>query len=65
MIDLDEETPDRAFGRVLSLARSERLTAYDAAYLELAMLLGVSLATKDMALGDAAARLGVSVLGMN
>jgi predicted nucleic acid-binding protein len=65
LIDPDDETPARAFGRVLDLARRERLTAYDAAYLELAMRLGVPLATKDTALGTAAARLGVSVLGTN
>ena len=38
------------------------LTAYDAAYLELAMRLGVPLASKDADLCDAAERLGVSVL---
>jgi predicted nucleic acid-binding protein len=59
----DDEPPALAFGRVLDLARSERLTAYDAAYLELAMRLGVPLATKDEALGGAATRLGVVVLG--
>jgi len=63
MIDLDEETPLRAFGRVLDLARSERLTAYDAAYLELAMRLGVPVATKDPALAAAATRLGVPAIG--
>jgi len=63
MIDLDPETPGRAFGRVLDLARGQRLTAYDAAYLELAMRLGIPLATKDRALSDAASRLGVAVLG--
>ena len=62
MIDVDQETPQRVFGRVLDLARNERLTAYDAAYLELAMRLGVPLATKDSALRDAAVRLGVSVI---
>jgi predicted nucleic acid-binding protein len=65
MIDLDEETPARAFDRVLNLARSENLTAYDAAYLELAMRLGAPLATKDLALASAAVRLGVSVLGVD
>lgn len=59
----DAEMPVRAFDRVLALARSERLTGYDAAYLELAMRLGVPLATKDKALGRAAERLGVAVLG--
>jgi predicted nucleic acid-binding protein len=63
MIDVDPETPARAFGRVLDLARGQRLTAYDAAYLELAMRLGIPLATKDRALSDAATRLGVAVLG--
>jgi len=61
-IVVDEETPSRALGRVLDLARQERLTAYDAAYLELAMRLGVPLASKDGDLCDAAERLGVSVL---
>jgi predicted nucleic acid-binding protein len=61
-IVVDEETLARAFTRVLDLAREERLTAYDAAYLELAMRLGLPLASKDGDLCDAAERLGVSVL---
>jgi predicted nucleic acid-binding protein len=32
---VDDETPSRALDRVLDLARPERLTAYDAAYVEL------------------------------
>jgi predicted nucleic acid-binding protein len=59
---IDEETPSRALGQVLDLARAEHLTAYDAAYLELAMRLGIPLASKDADLCDAAERLGVSVL---
>jgi predicted nucleic acid-binding protein len=47
---------------VLDLARAERLTAYDAAYLELAMRLGIPLASKDADLCDAAEHLGVTVL---
>ena len=61
-IVVDGDTAARAFTRVLDLAREERLTAYDAAYLELAMRLGLPLASKDGALCDAAERLGVSVL---
>jgi predicted nucleic acid-binding protein len=61
-IVVDGETSVRAFTRVLDLARQERLTAYDAAYLELAMRLGLPLASKDVDLCDAAERLGVSVL---
>ena len=60
---VDEGTTTRAFGRVLDLAREAGLTAYDAAYLELSMRLGVPLATKDGPLGDAARRLGVTVVG--
>jgi len=62
VIVVDEETSSRAFTRVLDLARGERLTAYDAAYLELAMRLGVPLASKDRRLCNAAERLGVAVL---
>lgn len=61
-IHVDEETSSRAFSRILDLAREERLTAYDAAYLELAMRLGVPLASKDRGLCEAAARVGVSVI---
>ena len=61
-IVVDEETPARAITRLLDLAREERLTAYDASYLELAMRLGLPLASKDADLCDAAERLGVSVL---
>jgi len=60
---VDDETAARAFAQVLDLARSHRLTAYDAAYLELSMRLGVPLATKDAALREAARRLGVMVVG--
>jgi predicted nucleic acid-binding protein len=45
------------------LARRERLTVYDAAYLELALRLGVPLASKDSKLREAAARLGLALLG--
>jgi predicted nucleic acid-binding protein len=61
-IDVDEETWTRAFTRILDLAREQRLTAYDAAYLELAMRLGVPLASKDRDLCDAADRVGVSAI---
>ncbi|GEO40752.1 putative nucleic acid-binding protein [Skermanella aerolata] len=63
-ITVDEETPFRAFTEILGLVRAECLTSYDAAYLELAMRLGIPLATKDNALRKAAAKLGVEVLGV-
>jgi predicted nucleic acid-binding protein len=44
------------------LARAERLTVYDAAYLELAARRGFPLLTLDDGLAQAALRLGVVVL---
>jgi predicted nucleic acid-binding protein len=61
-IIVDEETPSRAFTRILDLAREQRLTGYDASYLELAMRLGVPLASKDRDLCDAAERVGVTAV---
>jgi predicted nucleic acid-binding protein len=58
----DDETPARAWREVLALARSEHLTTYDAAYLELAMRRGLPLATKDAELAAAAGRVGVELL---
>lgn len=62
VVSVDEETSSLALTRILDLAREQRLTAYDAAYLELAMRLGVPLASKDGPLCDAAERVGVTVL---
>ena len=47
---------------VLRLARTHRLSAYDAAYLELAQREGLTLATLDAALRKAAADEGVALL---
>jgi predicted nucleic acid-binding protein len=62
-VAIDPEGSERAFRELLDLARSERLTVYDAAYLELALRLGLPLASKDHKLRRAAARLGLAVLG--
>lgn len=48
---------------VLSHARKHKLTGYDAAYLELARRLGLSLATLDPALIEAARADGVPLIG--
>jgi predicted nucleic acid-binding protein len=63
-IAIDAEGSERAFRDLLDLARSERLTVYDATYLELALRLGVPLASKDLKLRKAAARLGLALLGV-
>lgn len=61
-IETDAETHLRATRDTLALARAERLTAHDAAYLELAMRRGLPLASRDQDLRAAAKRLGVGVL---
>jgi predicted nucleic acid-binding protein len=63
-IAIDAEGSERGFRDLLDLARSERLTVYDATYLELALRLGVPLASKDIKLRKAAARLGLALLGV-
>jgi predicted nucleic acid-binding protein len=60
-IVVDGETSTRAWGDTLSLARAHNLSAYDAAYLELAMRRGLPLATLDDKLKAAAAAVGVSL----
>jgi predicted nucleic acid-binding protein len=56
-----DRSPDEA--GLLALARQHRLTAYDAAYLELARREGLPLASLDKALRKAAAASGVALLG--
>lgn len=58
----DEETAQKAGSATAALARQYGLTIYDAAYLELAMRRGASLATTDHALAKAAKAAGVAVL---
>jgi predicted nucleic acid-binding protein len=58
-IEVDGTGFGRAFQEVLGLARQEGLTAYDAAYLELAMREALPLATLDEPLRNAAVRVGV------
>ena len=61
-IAIDDQTDLHAWDATLALSRSEGLTLYDAAYLELAVRLGLPLATGDNELIAAAQRLGVAVL---
>ena len=60
-ISIADATTASAFGRVLSLAREQRLTVYDASYLELAMRQDLPLATEDRDLRRSAARVGVAL----
>jgi predicted nucleic acid-binding protein len=61
-VSTDGETARRCQFETLSLARQYNLTIYDAAYLELAMRRGATLATVDKDLVRAAGAAGVKLL---
>jgi predicted nucleic acid-binding protein len=61
-IIIDDETASQVWSATAQLAERHELTAYDAAYLELALRLGLPLATSDTALITAAQAAGVSLL---
>ncbi|HOC43795.1 MAG TPA: type II toxin-antitoxin system VapC family toxin [Thermoanaerobaculales bacterium] len=58
-IVVDDRSHERALSQVLAVARQLDISAYDASYLELAMRLGATLATRDALLQAAAAAAGV------
>jgi len=60
-IHVDPLTAHQAFNRTLALARIYKLTSYDAAYLELAIREGLSIATLDKDLRKAAKKAGVNI----
>lgn len=64
-IAVDEETKAHAFTDTMQLARTHDLSAYDAAYLELAMRRGLPLATLDDKLKAAAQAVGVTLYGVD
>ena len=61
-IRIDDQTDRHAWHATRNLARSENLTLYDAAYLELAIRLQLPLASCDTALLMAAERRNVAIL---
>ncbi len=61
-VNVDTEAKERCLGPILSLGREFALSAYDAAYLELAARRGLALATCDEGLKSAAAQMGVPLL---
>ena len=60
-LNVDGRTSDKALHEILQLGREHGLSAYDAAYLELAMREGVPIATQDKALLRAADAAGVVI----
>jgi predicted nucleic acid-binding protein len=63
-IATDPDTDAYAWTAILQLASRFELTLYDAAYLELAQRRRLPLATLDRELRDAAAALGITLLGV-
>lgn len=61
-IDVDLASPERVLETVLPLASEHGLSAYDAMYLELALRLGLPLATLDRKLTTACDAAGVQTL---
>ena len=59
---IDAEASNRAWQDSISLARAYKLTAYDAAYLELAIRHSAPLATLDIDLRDAAKSTGTALI---
>lgn len=60
-VHVDEIEPPSLMPSLVRIARTHRLSAYDAAYLELALRTGSSMATRDAALRAAAENAGVTV----
>lgn len=58
-IEIEQTQPRSSMAGLLALGRANQLSSYDAAYLELAMRLGLPLATLDQKLRDAAAAVAV------
>jgi predicted nucleic acid-binding protein len=63
-LKVDAETAQKAMSETFALAREYNLSAYDAAYLELALRYKVPLATLDVDLRKAANKINVSVFGI-
>jgi predicted nucleic acid-binding protein len=58
---VDPLVPKRILGTIPALAREHQLSAYDAAYLELALREGVAIATLDRKLERIALKCGVEI----
>lgn len=63
-IVVEHEQPERMMKELLALARTNNLSSYDASYLDLAMKRGISIATLDQKLIDAAKRTDVPILAV-
>ncbi|WP_028326122.1 type II toxin-antitoxin system VapC family toxin [Desulfatirhabdium butyrativorans] len=64
-IIVDQEPPERMLREIFLLARENRLSTYDASYLDLALKRGLPIATLDDRLIAAAKQIQVRILGVN
>lgn len=62
-LSVEQESPQRMLTDIIALAREFRLSTYDASYLDLAMRLGLPIATQDKLLIKAARKCRVPLLG--
>lgn len=60
-ITVDDQTSAMAWGTILQIGRAQGLSAYDAAYVELALREGVPLATLDNRMRGALASVGINL----
>jgi len=63
-ISVDPTRLGHAFDQIPSVARQQNLTAYDAAYIELALRAALPLATLDSRLRQAAGRVGITLVAI-
>ena len=61
-VEVDLEGVERTYSSILRISRQHQLSSYDAAYLDLALVEGLPLATLDKNLRAAAKRAGVELL---
>ena len=62
---MDQEPPERMLREILSLARKNQLSTYDASYLDLAMKRALPIATLDDRLIAAARQNDVRIMAKN
>ncbi len=64
-IEVDSQTSSAAWGSIARIARTYKLTSYDATYVELAQRYSIELATRDKAMIKAAVSLQIPLFKLN
>jgi predicted nucleic acid-binding protein len=59
LLSVEQETPDRMLKEIVSLAREQGISTYDASYLDLAMRMDLPISTLDASMRKAARRLKI------